>query len=629
MHPLILRTFSSVRYRSQFRYLKPPVQSRSFSCQFRDVRWKPTQSIRAQTGTPRGPSLKSLNTQIGKLKCQASGVNNHNNHTKRSFLGWILRHLMVWFGFAAAVISLFIASLPSLLSTSFGLGAATMGVNIIMPGIVEVKSLSAGWNRPVHIEGILIKDGIKKAIPVLKIDRLSTSRTLWEIVSGKNFELFVLGPVVNAFPDEAGNIPAVRYAQKAGLLLREEKRVLVNNQQVSEQGSKKRTVVRTKHFEEWISSTAKKARREPRSDGRSFVQSPIRTTAELRSKGRSILVNDGMVLVTKEVKSLIGDFMHLIVAEGFEDVKTISEDLGLKSGWISTTPTRQKLNEGTFTGDPILFNLDSPHVTSEMRGWTINRSLEMQRPGRASITVTPAFSRECLAKLNPLLNNMVAMKSGSKVQVDITTKDRVLPSPVVNLHLQPIQLTAGSTPFWDSLLNLLRVKERGLVPGQPLQVWTSAIDCSIVDNEVARCKRCDMLLGPPNKGVHVVVWGECALESGDIKMWLGIPADTLQRIGYKNLKADYVLPIPLRGSVENPRVDWNGASDEISKLAFSQLMGDIPEEEAEGFEGYWKTKLLSAAKKTTQNEKSGSECVVPTAIYPLPWEESSSQSSNK
>lgn len=62
-----------------------------------------------------------------------------------------------------------------------------------------------------------------------------------------------------------------------------------------------------------------------------------------------------------------------------------------------------------------------------------------------------------------------------------------------------------------------------------------------------------MLLGPPNKGVHVVVWGDCMLDSQKVTMWLGIPADTLLRIGYKNLKADYVLPIPLRGQDAKPR----------------------------------------------------------------------------
>lgn len=149
--------------------------------------------------------------------------------------------------------------------------------------------------------------------------------------------------------------------------------------------------------------------------------------------------------------------MHLIIAEGLQDVKTISEDLNLKAGWVNLQRPRNQ-PEGVVQNDPILINLDAPHVSSEIRGWKIDRALEMQRPAKASITVTPAFSKECLARLNPLLNNMVAMKTGSKVQVDITTKDRILPSPILNIHLQPIQLTAGSTAFWDSLLNLLRVR---------------------------------------------------------------------------------------------------------------------------------------------------------------------------
>ena len=45
----------------------------------------------------------------------------------------------------------------------------------------------------------------------------------------------------------------------------------------------------------------------------------------------------------------------------------------------------------------------------------------------------------------------------------------------------------------------------------------------------------------------MVVWGDCVLNSEELKMWLGIPADTLLRIGYKNIRPDYVLPIPLRG----------------------------------------------------------------------------------
>lgn len=64
-----------------------------------------------------------------------------------------------------------------------------------------------------------------------------------------------------------------------------------------------------------------------------------------------------------------------------------------------------------------------------------------------------------------------------------------------------------------------------------------------------------MLLGSPKNGVHIVVWGDCMVDTENINMWFGIPADTLERIGYRNVKADYILPIPLRGC-STIRFDW-------------------------------------------------------------------------
>lgn len=126
--------------------------------------------------------------------------------------------------------------------------------------------------------------------------------------------MFVFGPTVNAFPDEVGNIPVVRYAQKTGILMKHEKQ---EEQQESESdAAKKPTVVRTKRFEEWVANTgkcrastslidlvaAKKAKKEPKPLSRSFIQTHINMTAEVRSKGTNILVNDGKVLVTREAR---------------------------------------------------------------------------------------------------------------------------------------------------------------------------------------------------------------------------------------------------------------------------------------------------------------------------------------
>ena len=79
------------------------------------------------------------------------------------------------------------------------------------------------------------------------------------------------------------------------------------------------------------------------------------------------------------------------------------------------------------------------------------------------------------------------------------------------------------------------------------------------------------------------------------------------------------------GTVERPIVDWSAASDEIGRLAFQQLVGNVAEEELEGFESYWRTKLLTAAQKhALQSKKKLPEFSVPARRNPLPWEDNGS-----
>ena len=68
--------------------------------------------------------------------------------------------------------------------------------------------------------------------------------------------MFVLGPTVNAFPDEVGTIPILRFAKKTGILSKQEKQDDVTGAALTaDGGNKKRSVVRTKHFEEWMVNT--------------------------------------------------------------------------------------------------------------------------------------------------------------------------------------------------------------------------------------------------------------------------------------------------------------------------------------------------------------------------------------
>lgn len=51
-----------------------------------------------------------------------------------SFLKRIAKRILIWFCSTLVFVSLFIAAFPMIISTSLGLGAATMAINIMLPG---------------------------------------------------------------------------------------------------------------------------------------------------------------------------------------------------------------------------------------------------------------------------------------------------------------------------------------------------------------------------------------------------------------------------------------------------------------------------------------------------------------
>lgn len=58
-------------------------------------------------------------------------------------------------------------------------------------------------------------------------------------------------------------------------------------------------------------------------------------------------------------------------------------------------------------------------------------------------------------------------------------------------------------------------------------------------------------------GVHVMMWGQIDLVSNTVDMTLGIPAEALAAAGVRDLPADYVLPVPVKGTTQAPVVNWS------------------------------------------------------------------------
>ena len=52
------------------------------------------------------------------------------------------------------------------------------------------------------------------------------------------------------------------------------------------------------------------------------------------------------------------------------------------------------------------------------------------------------------------------------------------------------------------------------------------------------------------------MWGQVDTVNDVLDMTLGIPADALAATGIKELPNDYILPVPVKGTPQEPNVNW-------------------------------------------------------------------------
>jgi hypothetical protein len=137
---------------------------------------------------------------------------------------------------------------------------------------------------------------------------------------------------------------------------------------------------------------------------------------------------------------------------------------------------------------------------------------------------------------------------------------------------------------------------------QWVNVWFTSIDATY-KNGVLQLGRLDALLA---NAIHLCAWGDIHLARDRLDLTLGLPADTLsESFGIQNLSPNYVLKIPVEGTLENPELTTGPATAKIATMAAAQL---IPKP---GPLGTF-FKVINAA--TSDNSD------VPPPKRPFPWE---------
>ncbi|GMH38570.1 hypothetical protein BSKO_06454 [Bryopsis sp. KO-2023] len=463
-----------------------------------------------------------------------------------------------------------VAALPAILSNKTGLAVTKAVANVFIPGVVEVRDVDMAWGKPINVKGVELKEDSKSEVVVVGIEQITTTENLWDVVIGKDFDMVVTDLMIDAAPDSKGEIPLVRYAEKAGMM-------------------KKSKVEKT----------------ELQTDQRKLVS----MSGEVKNGNSNVYVNDGRLFVGDELRYTIGKQIHWLIAQGDETVASVSDEIDMEADWLEA-------EEKPKDSEALLVTVNSPNVGLDMKGWKTADGILLGEPATAIAQFTPLLAREGLSKINPLLGETMKMSKGAKVRVQVASPDMRLPSKTVQLHMDPVQVVIDSGPLANGLLDLLDVQERGLSKGKPLQAWMSGVDIEVRNEEMIRVRRCDMLLGKPGKGIHVVVWGECNSLTKELNMNLGIPADALARAGIE-VEPGYILPLPLRGTTEEPIVNWTSASKDIGRLALERVGGMIAGEEGT-IGGFMRNAFFDVAKGMV-GKKHG-QGNIPELTEPLPWE---------
>ena len=92
-----------------------------------------------------------------------------------------MRRLFVFLFILLFVIGIFIAFLPTIISTTWGQNQLTAMINRNIPGRVEVENIRLQWGSGQSIEGLTLKD--EMGFPVVSFDKLMAEATLTQLIT--------------------------------------------------------------------------------------------------------------------------------------------------------------------------------------------------------------------------------------------------------------------------------------------------------------------------------------------------------------------------------------------------------------------------------------------------------------
>ena len=233
--------------------------------------------------------------------------------------------------------------------------------------------------------------------------------------------------------------------------------------------------------------------------------------------------------------------------------------------------------------------LASPNAHGSLKAAIADHVLTLQEPLIATLQI-PNITQE------PVIVRV--MTDGFRCPFD--------PFSLKALHVESANLNLGKIRIQNSpqIRSLLKVFKNVNI-GETVPVWLTPVSLKI-ENGVLEVGRIDALVAD---AIHLCAWGQMNVVKDTLDMRLGIPADTLEKFfGVGNLSKNYVLSMPVRGSLQEPELISAPAIAKLTAISVSDKL-PIPGVGGKVFGG-----LVKAFAQSSEDEKA------PPPNRPFPWE---------
>lgn len=217
---------------------------------------------------------------------------------------------------------------------------------------------------------------------------------------------------------------------------------------------------------------------------------------------------------------------------------------------------------------PVFATIQGANGSIKLNGFLKDGHLFLNEPLVATVRATPALGTHVLNDIAPFLKGLESSSEPLKFTIQKEGFSfPLLAYDIADIRVKEASLETGkmifkNSPELSSLISMLKGQQK-----EHESIWLTPLYFSMKEGKV-KLKRADMLL---SDSYHLASWGSVDLVNERVDMIIGVASDTITKtLGIIGLKKEFMLQIPFRGPLSNPKIDKTKAAAKISSLVASK-----------------------------------------------------------